>query len=327
MPTVKDLKEEARRRGYSGYSKLNKTELIALLESHQATHVPCEEIKRMARRCDTSGLTKTRTTLPPVTNLAKLTVPQLRAKAKSRGYTGYSKLRKAQLITLLHKGRIPATRATRSTGTKTVTKRVESNVKFRELSAMLKPYFPGLVILNEIHPDVYRVLWKNKPAVLKGVFAPDEILDKPVTAAQYCRRLKSILKDVQRSGLGPDFYGISTIGHKHGSDMCYIITEYLPTVFTADVVAAMSKAEKRDLSDKIFNVARSAHMLGFYHGDVRARNTGLKSNGQMVFIDWDSAIPMQTLIDNEDNLIFDGKRITLQQLLQSDLRREAYGIS
>ena len=67
MESVKSLREMAKSRGITGYSKMGKSELISLLG---------------------------------VSELHTKSVGELKGMAKSRGLTGYSKMRKNELISL-----------------------------------------------------------------------------------------------------------------------------------------------------------------------------------------------------------------------------------
>ena len=77
--SIKELKAEAKNRGYTGYSKLNRAQLTDLLNPEELIDLPIPENNRK----------------PP-------TIDQLKAVAKRRGFTWYSKLNKAQLIDLVN---------------------------------------------------------------------------------------------------------------------------------------------------------------------------------------------------------------------------------
>lgn len=70
--TVKKLREEAKRRGLKGFSRLRKADLVALLAGDAVPSTP-----------------------------ATMTVVALRAECKARGLRGYSRLTKAALLKLL----------------------------------------------------------------------------------------------------------------------------------------------------------------------------------------------------------------------------------
>ena len=77
--SIKDIKAEAKYRGHTGYSKLNRAQLTGLLNPEKLIDLPIPENNRKAP-----------------------TIEQLKAEAKRRGFTRYSKLNKAQLIDLVN---------------------------------------------------------------------------------------------------------------------------------------------------------------------------------------------------------------------------------
>ena len=77
--SIKELKAEAKNRGHTGYSKLNRAQLTDLLNPEKLIDLPIPENNRKAP-----------------------TIDQLKAEAKRRGFTRYSKLNKAQLIDLVN---------------------------------------------------------------------------------------------------------------------------------------------------------------------------------------------------------------------------------
>ncbi|KAJ3070005.1 hypothetical protein HDU98_006936 [Podochytrium sp. JEL0797] len=97
--TVAELREECKTRGITGYSKLNKAGLIALLSegNEDATG-------------DSKGKGK------QVETIADLTVIELREECKTRGITGYSKLKKSELTALLSEGKEDATGESKGKG-------------------------------------------------------------------------------------------------------------------------------------------------------------------------------------------------------------------
>jgi len=77
--SIKELKAEAKNRGHTGYSKLNRAQLTDLLNPEKLIDLPIPENNRKAP-----------------------TIEQLKAEAKRRGFTRYSKLNEAQMIDLVN---------------------------------------------------------------------------------------------------------------------------------------------------------------------------------------------------------------------------------
>ena len=78
--SVIELKKKCKERGFKGYSKLKKVELVQLLKKPQ----PKQETKKSAPKLD------------------KLTVSDLKKKCKENGIKGFSKMKKNQLLKLLY---------------------------------------------------------------------------------------------------------------------------------------------------------------------------------------------------------------------------------
>lgn len=87
--TVKQLKVECRSLGIRGYSKLRKAEIVKLLVGNGST--PPMESESIVEN-DTP------------TPLSGLTVKELKSLCKDKGISGYSKLRKAELVATLDNG-------------------------------------------------------------------------------------------------------------------------------------------------------------------------------------------------------------------------------
>lgn len=90
--TVPDLRKLAKERGFSGYSRLKRQELIDL---HVKGNLPAPE-KPTVDRSSEKPVEKQ--------SLDEMTVPELRKLAKERGITGYSRLKRQELLDLHAKG-------------------------------------------------------------------------------------------------------------------------------------------------------------------------------------------------------------------------------
>lgn len=102
-PTVPELRAELKARGISGYSNKNKGELLAMLRSGSNINVGKPAAKASAQR---NGPT----------------VKELKERAKAAGHTGYSSLRKQDLLDLLA-GKPVAKKSPKKSPVKTVAKK------------------------------------------------------------------------------------------------------------------------------------------------------------------------------------------------------------
>ena len=103
--SVKELREKAKERGYTGYSNKNKKDIIALLRS-----------KRPRRSKSLSSSSPSRSSSPSLSwnprvpkpakglKLTEMTVEQLRQKAKMKRCHRYREMNKVQLINEIRKG-------------------------------------------------------------------------------------------------------------------------------------------------------------------------------------------------------------------------------
>ena len=73
-----ELRQRAKDRGFRGYSKLKKHELIALLRKGNGTKISSGKTQKVPAK--------------------EMTVVQLRALCKKKGVRGYSKMRKDELV-------------------------------------------------------------------------------------------------------------------------------------------------------------------------------------------------------------------------------------
>ena len=130
--TVKELRAKAKTRGLTGYSKLKKAELVQMLrsgkEASKSAPSSRKTSRKAARKTSRKAARKTsrkaarktsrkaarktsrkaarktsRKTSVRKGSFESMTVSELKAKAKAKGLSGYSRLKKAELIKLLRK--------------------------------------------------------------------------------------------------------------------------------------------------------------------------------------------------------------------------------
>lgn len=90
--TVSDLRKQAKTNGFSGYSKMNRQQLLELLESSNST-ASVESPDIISHDTEVGSVVSS--------TESYITVKELRKTAKDRGITGYSKMKRQELLDLL----------------------------------------------------------------------------------------------------------------------------------------------------------------------------------------------------------------------------------
>lgn len=166
---------------------------------------------------------------------------------------------------------------------------------------------------------VWLTEWNGKDAVAKKIdrHAGD---DMNLKGEKYCEYTAKILKYAKDKGIGPDIYRTET----DDDGNCYILTEYLPTIYDAAEVKATYSQLKKTIVAEINTLVDKMHGLGLYHGDVRARNVGRTNNGKLVFIDWDHARFINDMKRDEakGKLTIGGEKVDLEAALDSEFIKD-----